>query len=78
MPVAPGWSLKKLVAMSTHFATHMATAEVYVNLWVLMHWYTGKSLLNGLERAVKQFAGCLAKEAAEVKVQQSCKGIVKG
>jgi len=28
-----------------------------------MHWYTGKSVLNDLERAVKQFAGCLAKEA---------------
>ena len=51
----------------------MATAEVYVNLWVLMHWSTGKCLLNALGRAVKQFAGCLAKEKANVKVQQSCK-----
>ena len=48
----------------------MATTEVYVNLRVLMHWYTGKSLLNALGKAVEQFAGCLAKQksAAEAKV----------
>ena len=27
-----------------------------------MHWYTCKCLLNTLERAVEQLAGCLAKE----------------
>ena len=37
-----------------------------------MHWYTCKSLLNTLERAVEQLAGCLAKilkqnSAVEVK-----------
>ena len=32
------------------------------DLWVLMHWYTCKCLLNTLERAVEQLAGCLAKE----------------
>ena len=40
-----------------------------------MHWYTCKSLLNTLGRAVEQLAGCLAKQAksaVEVKVQQSC------
>ena len=28
-----------------------------------MHWYTCKSLLNTLGRAVEQLAGCLAKQA---------------
>ena len=32
------------------------------DLWVLMHCYTYKYLLNTLERAVEQLAGCLAKE----------------
>ena len=27
-----------------------------------MHWYTCKCILNTLERAVEQLAGCLAKE----------------
>ena len=27
-----------------------------------MHWYTCKSLLNTLGRAVEQLAGCLAKQ----------------
>ena len=53
----------------------MATTEVYVNLRVLMHWYTGKSLLNALGKAVEQFAGCLAKQksAAEAKVSRRVK-----
>ena len=39
-----------------------------------MHWYTCKSLLNTLARAVEQLAGCLAQQAklaVEVKVQQT-------
>ena len=54
------------------FATHMDSCW---DLWVLMHWYTCKCLLNTLGRAVEQLAGCLAKETKvriEVKVQQSC------
>ena len=38
-----------------------------------MYWFTCRSLLNTLGRAVEQLAGCLAKQqksAVEVKVQQ--------
>ena len=52
-------------------------AEFYVNLWVLMHWYT---LMNTLGRPVEQLAVCLAnkqKSAVEVKVQQLCKASAK-
>ena len=39
-----------------------------------MNWYTCKSLLNTLGRALEQLVGCLAKQrqksAVEVKVQQ--------
>ena len=54
-------------------------AEFYVNLWVLMHWYTCKSLLNTLQSAVEQLAVCLSKQniAVEAKVQQSCKASTK-
>ena len=41
------------------FVTHM---DFCWDLWVLMHWYTCKCLLNILERAVEQLAGCLTKE----------------
>ena len=44
------------------FATHTHLCWVYVNLWVLMHWYTCKSILNTLGRTVEQLAGCLAKQ----------------
>ena len=48
-------------------------ARFYTNIRVLMHWHTGKSLLNTLGRAVEQLVGCLAKQqksAVEVEVQQ--------
>ena len=47
-------------------------ARFYTNILVLMHWHTGKSLLNTLGRAVEQLAGCHAKQAVEVEVQQPC------
>ena len=42
-----------------------------------MHWHTCKSLLNTLGRAVEQLAVCIAKQAVEAKVQQSCKAGAK-
>ena len=39
------------------------SAEFYVNLRILIHWHTCKSLLNTLGRAVEQLAVCLAKQA---------------
>ena len=51
-------------------------AEFYVNLQVLMHWYTCKSPLNTIGSAVEQLPVCLAKlskSAVEVKVRQSSK-----
>ena len=43
-------------------AIQWTPAEFYVNLWVLMHWYTCKSILNTLGRAAWQLAGYLAKQ----------------
>ena len=37
--------------------------EFYVNIWALMHWYTCKSLLSTVGRAVEQLAGYFAKQA---------------
>ena len=62
-------SLKNFVYMCHNFLQLTWTcAEFYVNLRVLMHWYTCKSLLNTLGRVVEQLAGCLAKQS---KSQQS-------
>ena len=38
-----------------------------------MHWYTCKSLLNTLARAVEQLAGCLAQQAKVSNRGQSTK-----
>ena len=72
-PVAPGWRVSRTsVAMCTctrvghnfNMQPKWTPAEFYVNLGVLMHWYTCKqSLLNTLGRAVEQLAVCLAKQA---------------
>ena len=40
-------------------------AKFYVNLWVLMHWYTCQSLLNTLGSAVEHLAVCLSKQASQ-------------
>jgi len=72
------FSFRKLICTYTRIGHTLCNyptwtpAEFYVSLWVLMHWYTCKSLLNTLGRAVKWLAKCLtsANLAVKVKVQQ--------
>ena len=69
----PGWRVSRTsVAMCIHvpewaiiFTTHMDSCWIYVDLWVLMHWYACKSQLKTLGRAAEQLAGCLDKEACK-------------
>ena len=72
-PVTPGW--RASVAWCT--CTRVDHNLCQFNLSVQMHWHTCKSLLNTLERAVEQLAVCIAKQAVEAKVQQSCKAGAK-
>ena len=64
-PVTPGWRVSRTVFMYQSRPKFLqltrTPVEFYVNLWVLMHLYICKSLLNTLGRTVEQLAGCLAK-----------------
>ena len=45
-------------------------AEFYDNKWALMQWYTCKSLLNTLGRAVEQLAGALPLSSTQASKSQ--------